>query len=122
MDLDDLRYQWFDQIFRRGPWPAFVKGRVNVQLAGANDWLPGTTLESLANGSMRYYLDPQDLDPPTPKATGKMPPASGGRYRLLPRRSARKQTDDPAGEARRSQRFGLDSATASLIVKVLERA
>ena len=45
MDLDDLRYQWFDQIFRRGPWPAFIKGRVNVQLAGANDWLHAATLD-----------------------------------------------------------------------------
>ncbi|MGC1457380.1 MAG: CocE/NonD family hydrolase [Steroidobacteraceae bacterium] len=89
MDLDDLRYQWFDQIFRRGPWPAFVKGRVNVQLAGANDWLPGKTLESLANSSVRFYLDSQSLDPVPPKA-GKLPPTSGGRYRLLARRSARK--------------------------------
>jgi putative CocE/NonD family hydrolase len=89
MDLDDLRYQWFDQIFRRGPWPAFVKGRVNVQLAGANEWLPGSSLESLANGSVRFYLDSQSLDPAPPKG-GKVAPASGGRYRLLQRRSARK--------------------------------
>ncbi|HEV2703395.1 MAG TPA: CocE/NonD family hydrolase [Steroidobacteraceae bacterium] len=89
MDLDDLRYQWFDQIFRHGPWPAFIKGRVNVQLAGANDWLHGATLESLTNGSLRFYLDSQSLDPPPPK-TGKVPPASGGRYRLLARRSAKK--------------------------------
>jgi uncharacterized protein len=89
LDLDDLRYQWFDQIFRRGPWPAFVKGRVNVQLAGANEWLPGTSLESLANGSVRFYLDSQSLDAAPPKSE-KLPAASGGRYRLLPRRSARK--------------------------------
>ena len=67
MDLDDLRYQWFDQIFRRGPWPAFIKGRVNVQLAGANDWLHAAALDSLANGSVRYFLDPESLDPPSPR-------------------------------------------------------
>jgi uncharacterized protein len=90
MDLDDLRYQWFDQIFRHGPWAAFVKGRVNVQLAGANDWLYAASLDSLANGSLRYFLEPESLDPAAPKATGKSAPASGGRYRLLPRRSAHK--------------------------------
>jgi putative CocE/NonD family hydrolase len=89
MDLDDLRYQWFDQIFRRGPWPAFIKGRVNVQLAGANDWLNGATLESLANGSVRYFLDSQNLEPAPPK-TAKVAAVSGGRYRLIPRRSVRK--------------------------------
>ncbi len=88
VDLDDLRYQWFDQIFRRGPWPAFVKGRVNVQLAGANDWLSGMSLGSLANSSVRFYLDAQSLDAAAPKGS-KVKPASGGRYRLLPRRSAR---------------------------------
>jgi putative CocE/NonD family hydrolase len=92
MDLDDLRYQWFDQIFRRGPWPAFIKGRVNAQLAGANDWLHAATLDTLANGSVRYFLDSESLDPPAPKTAGKITAPSGGRYRLLPRRSARKQT------------------------------
>jgi uncharacterized protein len=91
MDLDDLRYQWFDQIFRRGPWPAFIKGRVNVQLAGANDWLHAATLDELANGSVRYFLDPESLDPSVSKTAGKAAPPSGGRYRLLPRRSAGKQ-------------------------------
>ena len=94
MDLDDLRYEWFDQIFRGGPWPAFIKGRVNVQLAGANDWLHAASLDALANGSMRYFLDPAGLDPAgsglARGATGKAAPASGGRYRLVLRRSARK--------------------------------
>ncbi len=84
MDLDDLRYQWFDQIFRRGPWPAFIKGRVNVQLAGANEWLHAATVDSLATGSLRYFLDPQ---------------ASGGQYRLVTRRSAPQTARDAAGEA-----------------------
>ncbi len=91
LDLDDLRYQWFDQIFRRGPWPAFIKGRVNVQLAGANDWLHATSLEALTNGSLRYFLDPQDRNPPDAKATGRIAPPSGGHYRLSLRRSAGKQ-------------------------------
>jgi len=91
MDLDDLRYQWFDQIFRRGAWPAFIKGRVNVQLAGANDWLHAATLDSLANGSVRYFMDSQSLDPAPPKVPRGSAPASGGRYGLVPRRSPHTQ-------------------------------
>jgi uncharacterized protein len=90
MDLDDLRYQWFDQIFRHAPWAAFIKGRVNVQLAGANDWLYAPSLETLANGNLRYFLDSESLDPAPPKGSLKSAPASGGRYRLLPRRSLHK--------------------------------
>jgi putative CocE/NonD family hydrolase len=97
MDLDDLRYQWFDHIFRRGAWPGFIQGRVNLQLAGANTWLHAATLDTLANGSVRYYLDTQSLDPPPPNAKASSAPApkasaaSGGRYRLLPRRTTHKQ-------------------------------
>jgi uncharacterized protein len=80
VDLDDLRYQWFDQIFRRGPWPALIKGRVNVELAGANDWLHAATPQELANGSLRYFLDPV-----SPK------PGPGARYRLALRRSVHQQ-------------------------------
>ncbi len=92
IDLDDLRYQWFDQIFRHAPWPAFNKGRVNVQLAGANDWLHAATLDSLANGSLRYFLDSESLNPPPPPVAGKRTELpSGGRYRLVSHRSTRKQ-------------------------------
>ena len=90
LDLDDLRFQWFDQVFRHGAWPALLKGRVNVQLAGANDWLHAATIDALANTSMRYYLDPMSLDPAPPKSAAKSAPASGGRYRLVPRRSTHK--------------------------------
>jgi putative CocE/NonD family hydrolase len=90
LDLDDLRFQWFDQVFRHGAWPGLLKGRVNVQLAGANDWLHATTIEALANNSVRYYLDPATLDPAPPKATGKTVPASGGRYPLVLHRSTHK--------------------------------
>jgi hypothetical protein len=91
LDLDDLRFQWFDQVFRHGAWPGLLKGRVNVQLAGANDWLHAATIEALANNSARYYLDPASLDPAPAKATGKPTPPSGGRYRLVARRSTHTQ-------------------------------
>ena len=90
LDLDDLRFQWFDQVFRHGGWPGLLKGRVNVQLAGANDWLHAATVETLANNSVRYYLDPVSLDPAPPKTPGKVAPASGGHYRLVLRRSTHK--------------------------------
>lgn len=88
VDLDDLRFQWFDQVFRHGAWPALLKGRVNVELAGANEWRHAATIEGLANGSLRYYLDPTPLDPAPSRTSGRTTPASGGHYRLVLHRSA----------------------------------
>jgi uncharacterized protein len=90
VDLDDLRFQWFDQVFRRGAWPALLKGRVNVELTGGNDWLHAATVDGLANASIRYYLDPVSLDPPPAPHAGKVAAASGGRYRLVLHRSTHK--------------------------------
>lgn len=91
VNLDDLRFQWFDQVFRRGTWPALLKGRINLQMAGSNEWLHAATLEALANGSVRFYLDPLSLDPAAPKPAGRIIAASGGRYRLVLHRSAHQQ-------------------------------
>jgi len=92
IDLDDLRFQWFDQVFRHGAWPALLKGRVNVQLSGANEWLHAASIEGLANGTLRYFLDPAGADTPAAKPGAKTAPASGGRYKLVPKRSAHKGT------------------------------
>ena len=83
MDLDDLRYQWFDQIFRRGPWPAFIKGRVNVQLAGANDWLHAATAGFIGDRQRALFsgsTEPASSTPPKParqECPGQWRPATG---------------------------------------------
>jgi putative CocE/NonD family hydrolase len=57
LDLHDLRYQWFDAVFKQGKRPSLLKDRVNHQLMGANEWRHAPSLEGMANGSLRFYLE-----------------------------------------------------------------
>lgn len=73
LDLRALRFQWFDHLFRNAPKPALLKDRVNYQLMGANEWRHAASLETAADGVLKFHL-----------AAGE-----GGRQRLLPARPAR---------------------------------
>jgi putative CocE/NonD family hydrolase len=57
IDLRELRYQWFDAIFKGGARPALLQDRINYQVMGANTWEHAPSLAAMANGSMRFYLD-----------------------------------------------------------------
>ena len=57
LDLRELRYQWFDSVFKGGANPDLLKGRVNYEVMGANEWRHAASLEGMANGSLKFYLD-----------------------------------------------------------------
>jgi hypothetical protein len=57
IDLRELRYQWFDHVFKNAALPALLKGRVNYEAMGANEWRHAESIETMANGSFRYYLE-----------------------------------------------------------------
>jgi uncharacterized protein len=57
VDLRELRYQWFDSVFKGGSKPDLLKSRVNYEVMGANEWRHAASLEGMANGSLRFYLD-----------------------------------------------------------------
>jgi uncharacterized protein len=57
VDLRELRYQWFDHIFKDAALPAELSDRVNYELMGANEWRHAASLDAMADGSLRYYLD-----------------------------------------------------------------
>ncbi|MGQ0701036.1 MAG: CocE/NonD family hydrolase [Panacagrimonas sp.] len=59
VDLRELRYQWFDQIFKSASKPPLLKDRVNYQVMGANEWRNAPSLDAMSNGSLRFYLDTQ---------------------------------------------------------------
>ncbi|SEQ49173.1 putative hydrolase, CocE/NonD family [Solimonas aquatica] len=58
IDLHELRYQWLDQQLHEDAAPDVLRGRVNLQLAGANRWLHGEDLQGLAPRRQRFYLTP----------------------------------------------------------------
>jgi putative CocE/NonD family hydrolase len=57
IDLRELRYQWFDHVLKGAAMPGLLKERVNYELMGANEWRHAASLEAVAKGSLRFYLD-----------------------------------------------------------------
>jgi hypothetical protein len=57
VDLRELRFQWFDHVFKGTAVPALLAAPVNYEVMGANEWRHAGSLEAAANASQRYYLD-----------------------------------------------------------------
>jgi putative CocE/NonD family hydrolase len=61
VDLRELRYQWFDSVLKGAQVPALLKDRVNYEVMGSNEWRHASSLEAMANGSLKLFLDPATL-------------------------------------------------------------
>jgi uncharacterized protein len=57
IDLRELRYQWFDYIFKGADKPAVLQDRVNFQVMGSNEWQHAASLEAMGKGTLKFYLD-----------------------------------------------------------------
>jgi len=57
IDLRELRYQWFDHIFKGAERPALLQDRVNFQVMGANEWQHAASLEAMGKGTLKLFLD-----------------------------------------------------------------
>src|SRR6266850_5395684 len=55
-DFGELRYQWFDYIFKGAPKPALLKDKVNYQVMGANVWKHAPSISAMSDQALRYYL------------------------------------------------------------------
>jgi hypothetical protein len=53
IDMGELRYQWFDYVFGRGPKPAILAGRVNYMVVGANKWEHAPSIAAMSSRRMR---------------------------------------------------------------------
>ena len=56
IDMVELRFHWFDHVFKAAPKPAMLADKINYQVTGANTWKHAASLEAMANSSLRYYL------------------------------------------------------------------
>jgi uncharacterized protein len=56
LEIGELRYEWFNHIFRGAPKPALLRDTVNYQVMGANVWKSAPSLQSMSSRSMRLYL------------------------------------------------------------------
>jgi len=57
VDLRELRYQWFDSVFKGAAVPAVLKDRVNYEVMGANEWRHAPSLEAMGNAKLQWTLD-----------------------------------------------------------------
>jgi putative CocE/NonD family hydrolase len=58
IDMGELRYQWFDYVFKGAPKPALLQDKVNYEVMGANTWKHAPTFAAMQDGSLRYFLTP----------------------------------------------------------------
>lgn len=57
VDFSELRYQWFDHVFKGSPAPALLAKGVNFQVMAANEWQSAASIDAMAGKSLRFYLD-----------------------------------------------------------------
>jgi putative CocE/NonD family hydrolase len=62
LNLTDLRYQWFDYVFKNAPRPDLLKDRVNYEVTGANVWKHASSLATMTGGTQRFYLSAMKSD------------------------------------------------------------
>jgi uncharacterized protein len=56
LDLVELRYQWFDYVFKGTPRPAILQDKVNYEVTGANVWKHAPSIFAMPASKLRLYL------------------------------------------------------------------
>jgi putative CocE/NonD family hydrolase len=56
IDTNEITYQWFDYIFRNAEKPEKLKGKINYQVMGANEWRSASSIENMSNDYLKLYL------------------------------------------------------------------
>src|SRR5262249_9639789 len=56
LDLVELRYQWFDYVFKGAPRPAILQDKVNYEVTGANVWRHAPSINPMSASNLRLYL------------------------------------------------------------------
>lgn len=56
IDIGQLRYQWFDHVFKGAPKPELLRDRINYQVMGANVWKHAPSLAAMAPRRLRLYF------------------------------------------------------------------
>ncbi|MGI9039659.1 MAG: CocE/NonD family hydrolase [Gemmatimonadales bacterium] len=76
IDIGELRYQWFDYVFRGAPKPAVLKDKVNYQVMGANVWKHAPALAAMADRTLTFHLSA--VQSGEARRLSKPKPAGGG--------------------------------------------
>lgn len=91
VDLQEVRLQWFDHVFRGRPLPPLLAAPVNFQVMGANTWKHVRSLDDMGPAPLRLYLQPARAGA-APALTARKP-ASGGATDLVVDLANRRDVD-----------------------------
>ncbi|TDR39776.1 hypothetical protein DFR29_115166 [Tahibacter aquaticus] len=56
IDIGQLRYQWFDYVFKGAPKPALLRDRINYEVMGADQWKHAPSLAAMGEQRLRLYF------------------------------------------------------------------
>lgn len=53
--IEPLIFEWFNHILKGAALPKILKGKINYQIMGANEWKTAASLEGMYNDSLVFY-------------------------------------------------------------------
>ena len=62
IDTEEITYQWFEYIFKKGEKPKVLKDKINYQVMGANEWRSASSIEHMSNQSLKLFLSNQEVE------------------------------------------------------------
>lgn len=80
IDIEALRYAWFDYVLRGGPKPAILQSSVNYEVMHANRWEHAPSIAAMHDGTMRIRQGTdrlQTVDLADRSDVDRVPPATG---------------------------------------------
>jgi putative CocE/NonD family hydrolase len=60
--IHDNIYQWFDYILKGAAKPSFLKDKINYEVMGANEWRHASSLKTMSNDTLKFYLSDKRVD------------------------------------------------------------
>lgn len=60
IDIEELRYQWFNYVFKGAQKPSILQDKVNYELMGANEWRHAPTIQAMHDESFTYNLSTEE--------------------------------------------------------------
>lgn len=69
VSMMELAYDWLDFILKGKPKPELLKGKVNYQVMGTNEWRNSSSLQGINNDTLTFYLDKKTLSTQKPKTS-----------------------------------------------------
>ena len=101
----ELVYEWMDYVMRGAAKPQLLRGRINYEVMGANEWRAVPSLQEMSTSQVRYYFSDSH---------------EGGRRRLTPRKPSAAVIEESVDLADRSSENNAHSYPDPIIEGKLE--